>query len=107
MDFAHPVYQRLMSRKAPLGEESKVEEYIRGIQPGAVKVSTKMPEGLGMMINVIREGRQFELIGGEGELLVTRSLERAGKGNVPPIWFLHGTEDEIVSSNSSENMRGE
>jgi hypothetical protein len=94
MDFAHPVYQKLMSAKAPV-EESKVDKYIASIKPDTVKTFTPMPEGLEMMVTVIKEGRQFELIGSEEELMVTKSLERAGK--VPPIWFLHGGEDEIVS----------
>jgi hypothetical protein len=94
VDYANPVYVKHLERKAPI-EENKVDEYIAGLKPGAVRVSDPFPGSAPLMMGVLREGKKLELLGKDERLFITKVLEKAG--SVPPVWFLHGREDELVS----------
>ncbi|EPE32223.1 alpha/beta-Hydrolase [Glarea lozoyensis ATCC 20868] len=95
VDYAHSVSVKHLERKAPM-EEKTVDEYIASLKPGAVRVSDPFPGSAPLMMGVLREGKKLELLGKDERLFITKVLEKAGSVQVPPIWFVHGREDDMV-----------
>ncbi|KAK4149180.1 Alpha/Beta hydrolase protein [Chaetomidium leptoderma] len=82
-----------------------VTDYIKAIQPGAVRVSTPWPEKAELVVAAVGSGLIRELYGEdkEGRLTLAYALAKAEEVP-PPIWVIQGDEDFMVPKAGADEM---
>jgi acetyl esterase/lipase len=89
------------------GLRAVIDEYLRGIKPGSIRVSTPFPELLGLLGAVLSGGwpYMFELFGEdkEGKLTLGKALAEAEEVP-PPLWVVQGKEDSYVEVARAEEL---
>lgn len=97
IDMQHPHLSQAYEKHwmgTPPTPESMVDDYLKSIQPGAIRTSTNPPH-LGLLIAaIIRNGRYLDFLGNEERLFPVKNLKADMK--IPPMWILHGDKDSFV-----------
>lgn len=90
-----------VTTRPPNPEADKViDDYVASLRPGAIRTSSPFPQLMDLTFAYLATGRIVELYGrNETEREYTSlgyALGRKQK-SLPPIWFLQGTRDSVVS----------
>jgi len=80
-----------------------VSEYLRGIKPGAMRVSTPFPENLALVQAVLTTGRYREIFGDDERVTLGHALAVAKE--ISPMWIVQGSDDQSVSMNYTAGGR--
>jgi acetyl esterase/lipase len=78
---------------------SLVDEYLKRLEPGAIRLSSPFPEKLELMMAILDEGRLPGLLGHDERMVLSTSMERSKR--LPAIWIVQGKNDQLVSSERS------
>ncbi|KAK6068254.1 hypothetical protein SCUP515_09749 [Seiridium cupressi] len=76
-----------------------LDKYVSTIQPGAIRLTAPFPEFSPIVQNIIQSQRHKELLGDDKRMTLDYGLKTVK--NLPPVWYLQGTDDKIVSPGSS------
>ncbi|KAL2132422.1 hypothetical protein VTI74DRAFT_3820 [Chaetomium olivicolor] len=82
-----------------------VDEYVKNMKEGELRVSSPWPETLDFFIAVSMTGRSREMFGDdpEGRLTLRYALEQAEEVP-PPMWVVQGDKDGIVPREATDEM---
>jgi acetyl esterase/lipase len=84
-----------------------IDDYLKGIKPGSIRVSRPFPELLGLLGAVLTSSwpTMFEVFGEdpEGKLTLGRALAEAEEVP-PPMWVVQGKKDSYVEAARAEDM---
>ncbi|KAH8878593.1 alpha/beta-hydrolase [Thozetella sp. PMI_491] len=79
-----------------------VDNYLASIKPGAIRLLTPFPELLPFVEAMVKTQRHREFMGDDERMTLNYGLRVAE--NLPPIWVIQGTEDELVVKPATDAM---
>ncbi|KAK9425399.1 putative Alpha/beta hydrolase fold-3 domain-containing protein [Seiridium unicorne] len=79
-----------------------LDNYVSTIRPGAIRLTAPFPEFSPMVQNTIQSQRHKELLGDDKRMTLDYGLKTVK--NLPPIWYLQGTDDKIVACAASNEL---
>ncbi|KAK3294507.1 Alpha/Beta hydrolase protein [Chaetomium fimeti] len=85
--------------------DAVVDGYVRGLEPGAMRVATAWPGLADLAVAALQNGRLRGLLGEdpEGRLTLRYALARAEE--VPPaVWVIQGEQDTLVAKEAADQL---
>ncbi|KAM0817627.1 putative Alpha/beta-hydrolase [Seiridium cardinale] len=79
-----------------------LDKYMSTIRPGAIRLTAPFPEFSPIVQNTIQSQRHRELLGDDKRMTLDYGLKTVK--NLPPIWYLQGTDDKIVACAASNEL---
>ncbi|KAK7582866.1 hypothetical protein V3481_012163 [Fusarium oxysporum f. sp. vasinfectum] len=75
-------------------EASIVDEYLKRLKPGAIRLSSPFPQKWELMTAILDEGRLPEIMGPDERMVLSTSMERSKC--LPAIWIVQGEGDHLI-----------